>query len=161
MRMNVERSSMWLSVLANFGVLVGIILLIVEIRHNTATTQAVLHQENVAFGRDHADLLLNDENHELAEIIFRGQDDLNALSGIELRKLIIYTAWEMTPWESTFLHFEDGLISHRDWKSFDRSYSNLIKSSPGYRVWWDAAGHNYDPKFQAYVNRIFEGLREE
>jgi hypothetical protein len=142
------------------GVLVGIILLIVEIRHNTATTQAVLHQENVAFGRDHAERLLNDENHELAEIIFRGLDDPDTLSGIELRKFLLYTAWELTPWESTFLHLDEGLVSQRDWKTFDRGYSTLI-SLPGYRVWWDAVGNSYDPKFQTHVNKIFEELDQK
>jgi hypothetical protein len=65
--MKSERVGLWLSLLANFGVLIGLFVLVVELRHNTLATQALLHQENVSFGRDNSELLIGDENKELAE----------------------------------------------------------------------------------------------
>jgi hypothetical protein len=159
--MNAERSSMWLSVLANFGVLVGLILLVMEIRHNTASTQAVLYEENISLGVELAGLLLSDENRELAEIVFRGQADPDSLSGIELQKFILYTSWRMAPWESAFIHHDEGLLSERHWKNVDTGISVFIQSEPGFRRWWDTVGYSYDPKFQAHVNKLFEELREE
>ena len=56
--MKSERIGLWLSLLANFGVLVGLALLVVEIRYNTLATQAALNQENLNFMRETTALLL-------------------------------------------------------------------------------------------------------
>ena len=81
--MKSERIGLWLSLLANFGVLVGLVLLVVELRHNTLATQALLYQENMNYGRDNAELLIGDENEKLAEIVFRAEKDPESLSDIE------------------------------------------------------------------------------
>ncbi len=69
--MKSERISLWLSPLANFGVLVGLALLVFELRHNTLATQAALYQESMSFAHQHDELLIGDENKGLATIVFR------------------------------------------------------------------------------------------
>ena len=117
--MKSERISLWLSLLANFGVLVGLALLVIELRHNTLATQAALYQESMSFARDHVELLIGDENRELAVIVFRGETDPDSLSPIELEKFLLFTAWRMNTWETTFLNYDQGLIEERVWKTID------------------------------------------
>ena len=156
--MKSERVSLWLSLLANVGLLVGLILLIVELRHNTLATQAVLHQGINDYGRDHIELLLSDENEKLAEIVFRGESDPDSLSEIEFQKFILFTAWRMGAWEMTFLHYDEGLVAERNWKLFDAWYSSLLQRGPGYRRWWESTRHGYDGAFQDHVDGVFDAL---
>jgi hypothetical protein len=154
--MRSERLSLWLSLLANFGVLVGLAVLVIELRHNTLATQAALYQESMSFARDHVQLLIGDENKELAAIVFRGETDPDSLSPNELEKFILFTAWRMSTWETAFLNYDQGLIEDRVWGSIDAWYSALLRRGPGYQKWWEASRHGYDPPFQSHVARAFE-----
>jgi hypothetical protein len=154
--MKSERISLWLSLLANFGVLVGLALLVIELRHNTLATQAALYQESMSFARDHVELLIGDENRELAVIVFRGETDPDSLSAMELEKFLLFTAWRMNTWETTFLNYDQGLIEERVWKTVDAWYSALLERGPGYKKWWEASRHGYDPPFQTHVERAFD-----
>ena len=154
--MKSERISLWLSLLANFGVLVGLALLVIELRHNTLATQAALYQESMSFARDHVELLIGDENRELAVIVFRGETDPDSLSAMELEKFLLFTAWRMNTWETTFINYDQGLIEERVWKTVDAWYSALLERGPGYKKWWEASRHGYDPPFQTHVERAFD-----
>lgn len=92
-RMKFERISVWLSVLANLSVLVGLILLVVEIRHKTSATRAVLHQELMSYVRDHIELLVTDENEKFAMIIYWGESHPDSLSAVMLKKFVFFTAY--------------------------------------------------------------------
>ena len=156
--MKSERIGLWLSLLANFGVLVGLGLLVVELRHNTLATQAVLYQDSMSFARQHAELLVGDENQELASIVFRGEQDPDSLSSEEFEKFVLFTAWRMSTWETTYLNYDEGLLGKRMWESLDAWYSGLLQRGPGYRNWWELTRHGYDTSFQDHVDRAFDRL---
>ena len=157
--MKSERVSLWLSLLANFGVLVGLALLVVEIRHNTLATQAAIYQESMGFARDHVALLIGDENRELAGIVFRGEKDPTSLTPEELEKFVLFVAWRMSTWETSFLNYDEGLLDERMWESLDAWYSSLLQRGPGYRTWWETTRHGYDQSFQAHVDRAFSEVQ--
>ena len=154
--MTSDRVGMWLSVLVNFGVVFGLVLLVFEIRHSTMATEATLYQENVNFGRDHIELLLTDENKDLAELVFRAETDPDSLSSIEFEKFVLFTAWRMAVWETMFVNYEEGLVDDRHWQNLDAWYSSLPVRGPGYNRWWDATRHGYDQAFQEHVDRILK-----
>ena len=158
--MSSERINSWLSLIANAGVLVGIVLLGVELRHNTLTTQRMLYQEQMNYGREHSELLVGDENERLASIVFRGEADPGSVSAEEFEKFVLFTAWRMGVWESTFLNYEDGLTAERNWESIDGWYSGLLSRGPGYKAWWEAARHGYDKAFQGHVDQAFISARQ-
>jgi hypothetical protein len=153
---NAERIGSWFSFFANLGVLLGLALLLAELRHNTLATQASLYQESMSFAREHAELLIGDENSELASIVFRGETDPSSLSPIELERFVLFTAWRMNTWETTFLNYDKGLVEERIWNSVDRWYSSLLLRGSGYQKWWEMAQHGYDPLFREHVDQAFE-----
>ena len=157
--MSSERINSWLSLIANVGVLVGIALLAAELRHNTLATQRMLYQEQMNYGREHSELLVGDENERLASIVFRGEAEPGSLSAEEFEKFILFTAWRMGVWESTFMNRQDGLTTERNWESWDAWYSGLLSRGPGYQAWWDATRHGYDKAFQGHVDRAFISAR--
>ena len=153
--MDSDTISRWLTLGANVGVLIGLLLLALEIRHNTQATQAVLHQDILGYARDHTELLISDENKELANIVFRGETEPDSLSPVELEKFILFTAYRMGGWESTFVHYDEGLLGECNWQLDDAWYSSLIQRGPGYKVWREELRHGYDERFQQHVDRAF------
>ena len=154
--MNSVRIGPWLSLFANLGVLLGLVLLLVELRHNTLATQASLYQESMGFAREHAELLIGDENSELASIVFRGEANPDSLSPIELEKFVLFTAWRMNTWETTFLNYDKGLVEERIWNGVDAWYSSLLLRGSGYQKWWEMTQHGYDHLFREHVDQAFE-----
>ena len=155
--MKSERIALWLSLFANFAVLAGLALLVAELRHNTLTTQALLYQDNINYGRENAARLVGDENKELAEIVFRGESDPDSLSPNEFQKFALFTSWRMGMWETQFLHRDAGLVEDRYWENIDRWFSAILHRGPGYRRWWEASRHGYDAAFQDHVDEAFKG----
>ena len=159
--MTSDRVGTWLSILANFGVVIGLVLLVLEIRHSTMATEASLYQENINYGRDQVELLLLDENKEFAEMVFKAESDPDSVTTIEFEKFTLFTAWRMASWETMFMNYEEGLVDDRHWHNLDAWYGSILARGPGYRRWWDAVRHGYDPAFQEHVDRILNGHRAE
>jgi hypothetical protein len=88
--MTSDRLNWFLTIAANVGVVLGLGFLALELRQSTLATQATLHLDLVAYGRENAELLLSDE--ALADIIFRGERDPAALSPLEKQKFHLFTA---------------------------------------------------------------------
>jgi hypothetical protein len=154
--MTSDRVGTWLSIIANFGVVIGLVLLVLEIRHSTMATEAILYQENINYGRDQIELLLSDENKDLAEIVYRAEKDPDSLSDIEFEKFALFTAWRMAVWETMFMNRDEGLVDDRHWLNTDAWYASILSRGPGYSRWWEAVRHGYDQGFQEHVDRAFK-----
>lgn len=152
--MATNRLNWMLTIAANLGVIVGLVFLAVELRQSTLATQATLHLELVSYGRDNAELLASDE--QLADIVFRGEQDPNLLTPVELERFLIFTTWRMTIWETAFLNHESGVVADRYWIGFNAWYSELMRSRPGYKFWWKKSRHGYVPEFANYVDSVLE-----
>jgi hypothetical protein len=153
--MKPERIGVWLSFLANLSVLAGLVVLVIEIRHSTAATTAVLHQDILTYARDNVQLILSDENEKLTDIVVRGESDPESLSPVEFEKFILFTAYRMGAWEATFIHYDEGLLNDRQWQLWDRWFTSVLDKGPGYKAWWEATRHGYDSRFQDHVDRAF------
>jgi len=150
--MKSERLNWFLTVGANVGVILGLVFLAIQIYQSTLATQATLHLDLVSYGRENAELLASDD--ELAEIVVRGQLDPEALSPVERERFLIFTTWRMTVWETAFLNWDTGVIDDRFWDQFDAWYSAIVRSAPGYRIWWAESRHGFDPEFREHVDSI-------
>jgi hypothetical protein len=62
-----DRLNSFLNVAVNVGVVLGLGPLALELRQGTLATQATLHLDLVAYGRENAELLI--ENEELADFV--------------------------------------------------------------------------------------------
>ena len=113
----------------------------------------------MSFARDHVELLIGDENKDLATIVFRGETDPDSLSSDEFEKFILFVAWRMNTWETSFMNYDEGLLDARMWDAIDSWYSSLLQRGPGYRWWWEATKHGYDQAFRNHVDQAFERLR--
>ncbi|MFS1523543.1 hypothetical protein ACL7TT_05435 [Microbulbifer sp. 2304DJ12-6] len=153
-----DRLNWFFTIAANIGVILGLGFLILEIRQSTLATQATLNLNLVTYGRENAELLASSD--ELADIVFRGEQDPTSLSPLELERFLIFTTWRMTAWETAFLNYDTGVVADRYWISFNTWYSRLVKSKPGYLYWWLASRHGFDLYFREHVDQVL-GLESD
>ena len=152
--MKSEQLNWFLTIGANAGVILGLVFLAIQIHQSTLATQATLHLDLVTYGRENAELLSADD--ELANIVLRGERDLDSLSPVERERFLVFTTWRMTIWETAFLNWDTGVVADRFWEQFDAWYSEIMRSAPGYEDWWAESRHGFDPEFRKHVDEVLK-----
>lgn len=134
--MNVDKLNNWLGLLANLGVVAGIIFLAIEVRTNTSTNRiAILQNYSNNWMHIHAQLA---ENHELASLVE------SALSGAELdpvqsRQFRRWALQFVTQAHDMLRHYDEGLISESELLG---AFNNIRKMAvnPRFRQALEEAG---------------------
>jgi hypothetical protein len=117
--MNNDKLNQWLTTLANFGVIVGIIFLVVEIRQ----TSRQIEQNTAALGAQTIFQINESSNGsrraiaqdaELAELLMKGNEDPEALTELERERFIQWTRARLAFLEAYWLYRSKGLIDDRD-----------------------------------------------
>ena len=117
--MNNDNLNQRLTILANFGVLIGIIFLIIEIRQ----TSTQIEQNTAAIGGEaffqineisSASKIIIAQDAELAELVMRGNEDPESLTELERARYINWTRARFNFLEAYWVYHEKGLITDRD-----------------------------------------------
>ena len=165
--LNLERFGGWLAVLANVGVIAGLVLLAVELRQNSQVVRA----EAVA------SLLAGQSS---AETAFMGDDTAAAmatalvspadLTDEEILQMWAYLNTAVISAEQTYSMYSLGLATQEDRQSAAKKAADWI-SFPFGRIWWgemktnfpkslasdiDAALLDLDPD---YLQKQFQGMK--
>ncbi|MFN7164369.1 MAG: hypothetical protein ACK4P2_06065 [Hyphomonas sp.] len=164
-----DRWGRWLTLGANVGVVLGLIILIVEVRQNAAMTRAAMEQEKNNFL---AEIELNLARPEIASVWMKSIRNPEDLTDAELKTLDGLLVAVMLQWEHRFQMEAAGLISRED------ARQHLLNAAPYYfgsrfaRHWWsvqtggwggspmlDMAGPIVDATDENFLANYFDGLR--
>ena len=143
-----SKINIWLSMGANFAVLIGLILVAIQIKQNTSSFQGAAYQTWVAANID-LNMTLTDVN--LSKIITTGHIDPTNLTE---DNYIAYSMWVlsfMQMVQATDYLYREGAIDKNLWTiEIQRAAAHL--TSPGVRQWWDAGGRTQlSPEFVKLV----------
>ncbi|MFK7865087.1 MAG: hypothetical protein AB8B95_12780 [Pseudohongiellaceae bacterium] len=140
----------WLSLGANFGVLVGIIFLIVEIRQNTASHKS--DSRKAIHTNDQASLLVALDNQDL----FTKLGATETLSPADQNRLSFIFALDLRNREFEYFQYKSGSLDEATWQS----YKDLIlmnHATERGRTWWYKVGRDIvNPKFGELVDTMLE-----
>ena len=144
--MNLERANTYLSLLANFGVILGIIFLVVQIQQNTSAVHASTAQ---ALEQGVSDVMAPwTSDVETAALLFRGRDnfeDLNAeeqlFVGLLIRRLYLHM-------DSFYWAYRSDALPPELWEREMGVLAGWV-NSPGGRVVWDQGG--FSKPFSEFV----------
>ena len=141
----------WLTLVANFAVIIGILFLGVELRQNTKQLQLQSYQWWVA-----ANLEINTAiaDPELAAIVSSGHPDS---ANLTKETYIAYAMFHMSMLQmaqSTHYLYLQGSLDKELWQS-EMDRAALIISMPGVRQWWEAGGKTQlNPSFVIFLESI-------
>ena len=134
--MNFDKLNKWLSLLANVGVVVGIIFLAIEVRTNTSTNRiAILQNYSNNWMHIHAQMAENPELTSLVELAFSGGE----LDQVQSRQFRRWALQFVSQAHDMLRHYDEGLISENELRSAFNNIRNMAVN-PRFRQALEEAG---------------------
>jgi hypothetical protein len=109
--MKVEKINQGLTLLANFGVIAGLIFLAFEIRQNTTAVQASAIQESTNVAREQLLLYATDK-----EMMRRGMTEFDELTELEQRQLFAAGRSYWIGMQGLYRQWQMGVLPDEEWE---------------------------------------------
>ena len=143
--------STWAEVVGIAAVVVSLVFVGIEIRHNTAATSAqALLELNNAFNEIS---LLQAEEAELADILLRGDSDLGSLGPIEHRRYAVFTSALMNTHENAFMFNKSGILDSDNYRGYAEALC-IEMAIPGTRALWTTGEFVLHEVFDDFIEKM-------
>jgi hypothetical protein len=144
-------------VVAAIAVIVSVIYLATQIKHQTAESKLAATRDLSAKRVDMMKGIL--ENEAVTEIYLRAIRDYESLQGAaRMRASMLFHIMARNS-EQEFIHMGTGHADDPYLESVDRVLSKAMLS-PGFRQWWSTTGDGFNSAFQAHVNALMASTDE-
>ena len=149
---NKEDLDRWLSLLANFGVIAGIVFLAIEIRQNTEMVQSQtrdsITEKQIAIFEWFA---TSTENIRVRE---KG-DRLGLDPGSpEESQYYWMIAGNLRLWENEWYQYQQGLFESEEFEPRVYIWKRMINDAPGIRKVWEIQKGAYSPGFKTLIDSL-------
>ena len=134
--MNLEKLNIWLSLVANFGVLVGIIFLAVEINQSNKATIAATYQSRISeIETSYQNSALSDYLPNIYEKI--DNEGIGSITGLERRRARNWESARIYRMQGQYYQYQQGFLD-------ERSYRDLLRGGRDFLPVWEALGADID-----------------
>jgi hypothetical protein len=148
----VQDFNQWLTLIANFAVVFGIIFLALEVRHNTKVAQTQSHTELMSLAHDTFNWNLDPR---FSEVVIKASEDYATLTPVERNQHETYVFQLMNLWEHAMGTHSRGLMSDSYWKAFDDTFRPNMESQ-AWLIFWENAKPSFSAEFQQHVDSYIE-----
>lgn len=153
--MNFEKLNQWLSLLANIGVLLGIIFLAVEMRQNTAMMQAQTRDAITGKQMDFYSQILSTPEITENFIVRSGYVDEFELGLAQTNNL--YRS-QLRMWENEWYQYQQGLFDDEEFEPRMNLWRTSLDAQP-YVDFWNLIRNTHSPSFREQIDQIIEENR--
>ena len=131
--MNLDRLNQWLILLANLGVVAGIIFLSIEIRQNTVAITGTAIQSASALSREQMFVIMQDP--ELSRIVVEGMSSPSDLSSVDMFRLsyMVRTFW--VGMQANYRQWDLGILPDEEWAYYRRTMCPIYGNTGGNFFW--------------------------
>lgn len=153
--MKFERINGWLTLIANFGVLIGIVLLVVELNQNQNMMKSQVRNE---LSNELVTIMMQIATDEdLANIRRRG-DAGDSLNVDEYSKYDHLVASFFRYWENVHFQYRNGLYDEGEFEYHMKAIVNGLQDSSGFRNYWCASQQVFSKEFREDLNERLKSL---
>ena len=131
----------------------------VQIRQNTITQTAQMHQQLVEAQNETNRAII--DNPELSELVNNANEDFDSLSAGDVNRLTFYYFNYFNLWQIAFANTQRGLLEPYLLKEWDRGYGIVFKTNASGRRIWALTREAYDPEFREHTERIIEMVEQD
>ena len=156
--MNLDSMNRWLTLVANIGVLAGIIFLAYELQQNTVATR-VEAASNFNSSFSEIELFIAG-NPEFAELLTKGREGTE-LSGSDQLRLWVFYNQVLRQWQFTHYQYVSDVFDEDNWQAQRAFMLAVMSSDIGLLDHWRQTKSQYNPVFNAVINSIVEELKIE
>ena len=132
--MNMDSLNKWLTLLANFGVIAGIIFLGLEMQQNTDAIQSSTAQSVTSISSNTLSELAS--NERMAEIRLKGDVNNSSLSEVESLQYFALNRNFWLTFQNVFFQYVLGTIRLEVWENYQRIICDDLTYRPGLRATW-------------------------
>ena len=130
---SLDRFNRWLALGANLGVVLGLVILIIEVRQNAELTRAAMEtQKNTAL----AQIELSIASPEMSTVWMKSVRTPETLTDPELRMLESHLVAVLLQWEHMFQMERAGLVSREDSRQHVENSARFFFGSRFGKQWW-------------------------
>ena len=147
--MKAQDINQWLTLAANFGVLIGIILLIVELHQNSTMMRA---QTRYEVSQGIVDLLSLSANNEQLASLLRRADSGEPLTPDESLQFRHRTYALFRYLENLYYQYRQGLFDESEYRTQKLAWTAYLNSSKAAAEGWCILRPSVSPEFRAEVD---------
>ena len=148
----IESLNQWLTLLANVGVLAGIVFLAVGLQQNT---QQLKLQSYQAWQTANNEINMMVTDPKLSAIVSSGHSDPTQLTKDNYIAYAMYHMSMMQMAQATHYLYLQGAIDEELWQAEMNRAALILSSLGGVRQWWDAGGKTQlAPSFVEFIESI-------
>jgi len=153
--MDGDKVNRWLTLSANFGVLIGIILILAELNQNADLMRAQMTQargDNVM--QTYREMMLSDH---WVEIRAKGRSApstdawIKSLSPVEYERVWYRQLMDYHDLRTQFYQYQSGYLDEQIWRSSSRAQARRFMQSQPYFTFSEGVN---DPQFDEFLNEI-------
>jgi hypothetical protein len=149
--MEPDKVNRWLTLGANIGVLIGIILLVVELNQNRDMIRAQTRNDiSQQLSTRLQSLATNDQ---LASAVRRGRDG-DELTVDEEFQVYLYLVANLRDWENIHYQYRHGMFDEQEFDAEKNVWGWLINHSKSFQQVWCSTRQNYSPEFVAELGQM-------
>jgi len=153
--MDSDRLHRWITLAANLGVLVGIFLLLIELRQNTESAELQAAQSYVALSHELDFRLVDDPS--LIALFYTSPDERTPE---EVWRLDRWYFGSLRTWENGYYLYRKGVLDDELWAGQKAFMGDLLRSSDELRDYYQTKREYFSESFTAYLDRLLEAKDE-
>ena len=155
--MDTDRLNRWLTLIANLGVVAGLIFLAVELNQNTKATIAAASEVITSQSLDYFALGMDNQ------VIARASHKYNVgeeLSAFEKEQLSWHQYYNFRGFENVFLQYRRGYLQESEWTRYERIIHSRLTTDPFAQQMLEERAHTWTKEFKDEGNRIREATMD-
>jgi hypothetical protein len=149
--MEAHKVNSWLTLGANIGVLIGIILLVIELDQNREMIRAQTRNDISHQLWDHLGMVAN--NSQLASVKRRAEAGEELSEDETLQQFLLFTANKRL-WENIHYQYRQGMFDEEEFEAERTAWRYLINKDKTFARNWCPTRGNYSPAFVAELESL-------
>lgn len=149
--MDTERVNRWLGLVANIGVIIGLVLLAYEVNQSTNVAIGAASQGLTEQSLDFFSLKIDSDT--VAKATYK-QSLGETLDEYEEFQLGQHQYFNFRVFENAFLQYRRGLYDDSEWEKYQRIIAKIFGANPIARDMWDRTEGEWTAEFSAEVNAV-------
>jgi len=159
--MNLDDFNKWLTLIANVGVLTGIIFLAIELQQNTNMMQAQTRDSVTKNTLDYISIILSspENTRALARMGFNAGQAADDPDNLETLVFALEVQANFRIWENEWYQYQSGLFGFEEIEARQNTWKYTLQRAPGFLTHWENRKLSYSPSFRLEIDRIIKDIQ--
>jgi hypothetical protein len=153
--MDSDQLNRWMTLLANLGVLVGIFLVLIELRQNTESAELQAAQSYVTLSHE-LDFRIVDDPSLIALFLTPPEERTPE----ESRRLDRWYFGSLRTWENGYYLYKKGVLDKDLWSGQEAFMADLLISSDELREYYQTNRSYFSAGFSTFLDRLIQDKGE-